>query len=623
MRPAAPLALLVLSLLLGGLAPHRSAAQDPPEPGIPTPPGPTREVPAPSAPVETPLRGVIASGHVLATRVGIGILRAGGNAFDAGLGTAMALKALRAGGTHWGGSAALVLYSARDGETMTRTGVGIAPAGFASGSGAPAGFASGGGAPPAGTTSERLPAAGQDPAAAALVPADVDVWLAVLARYGTLDFAGVSRGALEIAGADPAGPGRLIRYLTEAEQRARAAGASRIEAIRAARDAFYRGEPAQAADVFYRSQPGGVLRYKDLAGYAGKWLPPRESTYRGCRVRVPEGWSQGPVLVLMLNMLEGYDLKALGFNSAAYIHLLSQVIDLAMSDGRRYVGDPDFSLPSLALYSQEYAHERSGLIRADLAFQDMPPWGDPARMKGVAEGSPTRFAAAPGPDETPSAGTPGADILGVGAVPRSAGTCGSSLCAMDAEGNLLAMTLDGWEGEAGAGAGDVSAAIPGWGFGLVGGLHAFDPEPLAANSPAPGKRPRVAGVPVLVLRDGQPFLAMSAPGGERSAQAVLQVLVNIVDWGMSPEEALDQPRFGSENFVTAGASFNLHPAGLVVEDRVAPEVVQELEAMGHRVQTWRAWSEKAGVPTAVSRGPAGGPPAASVDVREAACTSEY
>lgn len=602
MKPAAAAAIL---LLLSTLA---AGAQEPPETAgaIPSPP---------SRPPILGTRGVVSSGHYLSTLAGIEVLRAGGNAFDAGVAAAMALKALRMDGGGWCGEAPVILYSARDGEVLTRTGAGTAPAEAAA----------------------RL-----QPGEGALVPADVDVWTAVLARYGTRAFADVARWALDIAengyplyrsqmerierdreailrrpanaglwypsGADRrprmgdpvVNPGlaRLLRYLIAAERKALEAGASRAEAIRFVRDAFYAGEPARAAEA------SGVLRYADMAGYEGKWAPALPATYREYEIRVPEGWTQGPALILMLNMLEGFDLQALGFNTPAYIHLLSQAADLAMADCRRYVGDPDFNPAPTALYSKEYAQERARLIRPDLAFADRPPWGDPVRLKAVAADWPA----------------PGA-VLGVaeraqGGEGESAPSGASSLSVADGQGNLFSMTVSGGQAETTAGAdaapgkgaaGSVTPLIPGWGFGLGGAMGEFDPGNGSANRPAPGKRPRLASVPMLVLKDGRPFLALSASGSGRAAQALLQVFLNIVVWGMDPQAAVDQPRFGGR--------IDRGPAGLNVEEPIPPETVRELEAKGQPVRVWRMGSSAAGAPAVTGHDPDSGLLTAAADER--------
>ena len=358
--------------------------------------------------------GVISSGHYLATQAGYDVLKAGGNAFDAGVAAGMALKVLKMDYAGWTGVAPLLVYSATEDRVLTRVGAGTSPAL---------------------ATLDYFLEHGKSPINNALIPADVDVWLAALDRFGTLSFSEAAQPALRIAEEGyhlykmqkrmiedhldgilafpynrdfwfPSGVGeqrlgdlmvntdlgRLIRYLMEAERQALAAGGSRSEGIRAARDAFYRGDPARDVDRFFREHEG-IVRYEDLAGYESRWEEPLGTSFNGYDVHTGAGWSQGPRIILMLNMLENYDLRALGYNTPEYIHLVSQVINLAMSDAHKYVGDPDFVPAPEGLYEKAYARERIGLIDETSAFQDMPPWGDPERMAAVADDAPTSFVA--------------------------------------------------------------------------------------------------------------------------------------------------------------------------------------------------------------------------------------
>ena len=589
--------------------------------------------------------GVISSGHYLATMAGYDVLKAGGNAFDAGVTAGMALKALKMDYAGWTGVAPLILYSAAEDRVITRVGAGTSPAL---------------------ATLDYFLEHGKSPINNALIPADVDVWLAALDRFGTLSFAEAARPAVRIAeegyhlykmqkwmiedqmegilafpyntdfwfpngvGEQRLGDlmvnadlGRLIRYMMEAERQALAAGGSRSDGIRAARDAFYKGDPARAVDRFFRDN-GGIVRYEDLAGYESKWTEPLGTNFHGYDVYTGDGWSQGPRIVLMLNMLENYDLRALGYNTPEYIHLISQVVNLAMADAHKYVGDPDFAEAPEGLYGKPYARERIGLIDAERAFQDMPPWGDPERMAAVADGAPESFADAGAPvygsalalvraasgarpgaamsDEAPGTGTAVAD-----ADPSTHSVDTSSLNVMDAEGNLFSLTeSDGHTS---------TPMIPGWGFGLGNRMGQFNLDPELANVMAPGKRPRNTNSPLLVMKDGQPFMGLSTPGGDQQLQSLLQVFLNVVVWGMSPEQAVDQPRFGSYNFPGTGSEVNRNPAVLYMEDRIPAETAEALRAMGHDVRSWGLWNWRACAPTVTWRDPETGVMIAAGDVR--------
>ena len=557
--------------------------------------------------------GVISSGHYLATQAGYDVLRAGGNAFDAGVTAGMALKALKMDYAGWTGVAPLVVYSAAEDRVITRVGAGTSPAL---------------------ATLDHFLEHGKSPVNNALIPADIDVWLAALDRFGTLSFSEAAEPTLRIAeegyhlykmqkwmiedqmdeilafqyngdfwfqngvGEQRVGDlmvnadlGRLIRYMMEAEGQALAAGASRSEGIRAARDAFYKGDPARDVDRFFREQ-GGIVRYEDLAGYESRWEEPLGTSFRGYDVYTGDGWSQGPRIILMLNMLESHDLRALGYNTPEYIHLISQVINLAMSDSHRYVGDPDFAPAPEGLYGKEYARERIRLIDDERAFQDMPPWGDPAAMTAVADGAPASFV---------MTGEDGGADGPAGSIDTS------SLNVMDAEGNLFSLTeSDGHT---------FTPMIPGWGFGLGNRMGQFNLDPELANVMAPSKRPRNTNSPLLVMKDGRPFMGLSTPGGDQQLQSLLQVFLNVVVWGMSPETALDQPRFGSYNFPPSGSEVNSTPALLRLEDRIPAETADALRAMGHDVEPWGLWNWRACAPTVTWRDPETGLMVAAGDVR--------
>ncbi|MEM1189720.1 MAG: gamma-glutamyltransferase [Pseudomonadota bacterium] len=564
--------------------------------------------------------GAVSTGHYLATLAGMEALKAGGNAFDAGVTAAMALKVTKMGYAGWTGVAPLILYSADEDRVITRVGAGTSPAA---------------------ATLERFLDEGKTPVNTALLPADVDVWLAALDRYGTIGFSQAAAPALEIAedgyhlykmqrwllqdqregvfrfpynetfwfqhgsGEQKLGQlmvnkdlGRLIRTMMDAESETLAAGGTRSEGIRAARNSFYAGEPARAVDAFFREHDG-LVTYDDLASYQGEWTEPLRTAFMGYEVFAGDGWSQGPRMILILKMLEGMDLKALGFNTPAYIHTLSQVINLAMADSHRYVADPDVVEIPPELYSREYAELRTGLIDQDEAFQDMPPWGDPVEMRPVAEDSPRSFIA--GPTSMRTAKTATFDT--------------SSLNVMDGDGNLFVMTESD---------GHLSTPmIPGWGFGLGARMEQFNLDPTLANVMAPGKRPRNTNSPLLVMKEGQPFMGLSTPGGDQQVQSLLQVFLNVVLWGMSPEQAVDQPRFGSYNFPGTGTEVNLNPARLNVEGRIPDATVQKLRELGHDVQLWGLWDWHACAPTLTYRDPETGVMSAAGDVRRETSSMAY
>ena len=568
-------------------------------------------------------RAVVATGNHLATLAGIFVFQDGGNAFDAGVAAAMAVKVTAFDLAGWSGVAPLILYSAKENKVLTRTGAGTAPAA---------------------ATLENYFEHNKDPARSCIVPADVDVWLAALDRFGTMSFERVVSYALSLAengyhlhhrqkfsidhrqdaiarwpynekywlqngrGRQTLGSlmvnkdlGKLIRYMVDAEKKALAEGKSRSEGIKAARDAFYKGEPARAVDRFFKEHLDGQMTYEDLAGYEGRWDEPLHTTYRGYDVYTCDAWSQGPRLILMLNMLEKFDLKALGYNTAEYIHVISQVINLAMSDSHKYFGDPNFVDIPEEIYSKEYAFKRARLIDMSNAHQDMPPWGDPVHMNNIHPDSPTSFKL-----EEP-VGAPEKDAMGLD--PMSGRNIWDTTClnVMDGEGNVFSMTES--DGHL------TTPLIPGWGFGLGNRGNQFNMNPELANVVAPGKRPRNTNTPFVIMKDGKPFMGLSLAGGDMQAQALMQIFLNVAEWGMTPQQAMDQPRFGSYNFPGTGTEVNLTPAQLKLEDRIPSETAQALARLGHDVQLWGLWDWHACAATVTYRDPATGIMIAAGDVR--------
>jgi gamma-glutamyltranspeptidase/glutathione hydrolase len=577
--------------------------------------------------------GVVSTGHYRATQVGMDVLKKGGNAFDAGIAAAMALKSMKMCIAGWTGVAPLVLYSAREGLVTTRIGVGPAPA--------------------KATLDyfiEHLPRAWSNPYNA-IIPADVDTWCATLARFGTISFEEAAQYTIEIAeegyhlyklqlgymgssfdvtkdwpynqefwwqhgeGNQKVGDpmvnkdlGKLVRYMVDAERRALAAGGTRSDGIWAARDAFYKGEPAKAVDKFYKEHLDGFITYEDMATFTDEWMKPIHTNYRGYDVYGSQV-TQGGLMILMLNMLENFDLKALGYNTPEYVHLINQVTNLAFSDRYRYMGDPDFVDVPKALYSKEYARERIKLIDMKKAFEDMPPWGDPRNMKNIDPDSPTVFIEYPHAraenlkkSELKLAHTgSSADVMD----PNT-----TSLNVMDAAGNLFSMT----ESDVQLG----SPWIPDWGFGIGARGLRFQIDPASGGVVAPHKRPRCTNIPYIVMKDGHPFMGLSTPGGDTQSTALLQIFLNVTEWGMDPQQAIDQPRFRTLNQVASNGEINGNPGVMGMEDRFPEETFKALEKLGHTVKHDGLWSSSHNGATVTYRDPETGLLVGAADVRREA-----
>ncbi|MCK4824112.1 gamma-glutamyltransferase, partial [bacterium] len=275
---------------------------------------------------------------------------------------------------------------------------------------------------------------------------------------------------------------KTLRLLVEAEQRALNNGLNRRAALKAARDVFYKGEIAQAIDKLYREN-GGLVRYDDLANYKGEWEKPVHTTYKGIDIYTVNTATQGPIMIEMFNMLENYDVKELGHNSTEYIHLLSQIINLAMSDRYHYYGDPNFVEIPNGLFTKEYAKELIKKIDPDKAQPEMPPKNDPYPFSTNLSSLDSYSNAVAALPETSE---------------ESGDTDTTFIAVMDKEGNCFAMTpSDGHIN---------TPLIPGYGFGLTTRGRRFMRVDGHPADIAPGKRPLNTTNPSVALKDGEPYM---------------------------------------------------------------------------------------------------------------------
>ncbi|HEX6465117.1 MAG TPA: gamma-glutamyltransferase, partial [Vicinamibacterales bacterium] len=351
-----------------------------------------------------------------------------------------------------------------------------------------------------------------------------------------------------------------LRALAAAEKAALAGGASREQAIDAGRDAFYKGSIARQMTAAVR-EGGGVMTDDDLASYRGKVEEPVSAPYRGYTVYKAGFWDQGPVLLQTLRILEGFDLRMMGAGSTDVIHTTVEAIKLAYADRDRYYGDPDFvRVPGDALLSAPYAAMRRRLIDPKHASLEQRP-GDPDRgaaLLDVASGT-----GGTGAIEPPGAGEP-----------REHGDT-TSIQAADADGNLFSATpSSGWI----LGGAFIAGAT---GVPMSNRMQAFHLDPSSPNVLAGGKRPRTTLTPSIVLKDGRPFLAIGTPGGDSQDQQILLVLLNIIDFGMDVQQAIDAPRVNSLHPVSSFDNHKPSPGVLEVESSLPPAVLEELKARGH------------------------------------------
>lgn len=349
-----------------------------------------------------------------------------------------------------------------------------------------------------------------------------------------------------------------LRELAAAEKKARG---KRDAKIRAVRKLFYQGSIARRIAEFSEKN-NGLIRYEDLAEFHAEQDQPKVGTYRGYEINKPGFWTQGPVMIEALNILEGFDLKAMGHNSPEYLHTLVETVKLAFADRDAHYGDPKFSrIPEETLLSKEYAAERRKLIDPQHASMEHRPGHIGKTPEPVSSGA-------------------------------AAGVVNDTTCVnvVDRWGNVFSATPSGaWLPSVIAG----DTGIP-----LSTRMQSFVMTEGHANQLAPGKRPRVTLSPTIVTRGGEFAFAMSTPGGDNQDQALLQVLLNLIEFGMTPQEAVEAPRFQTEHFYSSFGNHEFSAGRLTVEGRIPKATVEALSALGHKVTMAGDWSNSS-APTVI------------------------
>ena len=515
-----------------------------------------------------------------ATQAAVRILEAGGNAFDAAVAGQAVLALVDPANNGYGSDAFLLVFDASTRKVWS--------------------INAGGTAPRLATIEwyvqnqdGKLPV--DDGLLSATVPGVIDAWFTVLDRWGTMTFAQVLQPAIDVAeqgfplpgsvarsmGAAklkkyptsaklymPQGkapdPGsvfrnvdaaRLLRKLIEAERQS--GKKNRRTGLRAARDRFYKGDIAKAMAAF-SEQNGGLFRYDDFATYSAKVETPVSTNYRGYDIYKNPSASQGPAELFALNILEGFDVQTLGHNSASYIHTSAEALKLAFADREKYLADADFvQIPYEGLLSKKYAADRRALIDADKASLELRP-GDPTRFMRTSE----RLAR---PHHVTVAGD----------AEHSGDT--SYIAVVDKHRNMVSFE---------------PSLHDGWGTGLVMGdlgmiLNCrgdyFSLVPGEANALAPGKRPRSTLQSTLVMKDGLPFMVLGSPGGDDQVMRTMQTLMNMIDFGMDVQQAIEAPRWSTESFPASPFPHTMRPGHLAVESRIPEPVQQALTAKGHKL----------------------------------------
>ena len=379
---------------------------------------------------------------------------------------------------------------------------------------------------------------------------------------------------------------RSLRELAAVEKKNTRRG--RHAALESVRDYFYRG-PLGVRYCKAVEDAGGLLRPADLAAFRAEVEPAQMASYRGLDVYKVGFWSQGPVMLEALNLFETYDVRKLGHNTADYIHTLSEGLKLAFADRDRFYGDPRFvKVPGTELLSKDYARARRELIDSQKASLEQRP-GDPVNVRALSRM--TGQAANTNESQVPEAER------------ANDTTC---VNVIDAAGNVFSATPSGaWLPSFIAG----DTGIP-----ISSRLQSFLLVPGHPNELKPGKRPRITLSPTIVLRNGEPFAALSTPGGDNQDQALIQVLLTVVEFGMTPQEAVEAPRFDTLHFVSSFDDHRFQPGVLRVENRIDAAVVEELKRRGHKVELRPAF-EPASAPTIVIYNPGSRVIEAGADVR--------
>jgi gamma-glutamyltranspeptidase/glutathione hydrolase len=542
---------------------------------------------AATRPVVAGTQGVVAAGHPLVAMAGLRMLAAGGNAFDAAVaaGVAAAVVEPTASYTLCGECVALV-HDGRRGESFALSGQGGAPALATPGVFRDRGL-------------DRIPTGpGPDAHLSFTIPGAVDAYLTVLETLGTKSLGEVLAPAVHLAEhgfpmyedmhrllaipetrtqfevyppggsavfypggrapevgellVQPALAGTL-RRLVEAEARGRG---HRAAGIASARGRFYRGDIAATIGGF-SGRVGGLLRASDLGGYRARLEPPLRMTFAGREILGQGAWTQGPVLLQALGILASFDLRALGHNSAPYIHVVAEALKLAFADRERYYGD-DPDVPIAGLLAPAYGRARAALVRLDRATPGLPPPGDPRHGRAVVPG--------PRPD-VPAAGASAAPAVADGT---------THIAALDRDGNMICLTPSG-------GVFRKSAFVPELGCTLSTRSEMFVLEDGHPNALAAGKRPRTTLVSYLICEGGVPVMTVGCPGGDDQAQADLQLILNLLVWGMNPQQAVEAPRFATQTLINSFYPRVYRPGQLNVEPGIPARTRAELEALGHTV----------------------------------------
>jgi gamma-glutamyltranspeptidase/glutathione hydrolase len=552
------------------------------------------------------------TGKPLAATAGAMMFQKGGNPVDAAC-AMLAATSTMWDVLSWGGETQALIYNPRTRKVIAINALGVAPTG----------------ATPALYRSKGMAFPPEYGPLAAVTPGTPGGLLVMLAEYGRLSLREVLEPAIRMADGYPieeqtansierskarlkqwryssavmlphAGQGReapeageifrqadlaaTLRKLVEAEQQALRAGKSRRDAIMAAYDRFYKGDIAQEFVRGLREE-GGLVTLEDLASWRVKIEEPVMTTYRGIEVYKLQPWTQGPALLQALNILETFDVKAMGYNSTRYVHTLYQAMSLAFADRDFYYGDPAFppDEPIRGLLSKDYARQRARTINPERNDPRIKP-GDPYPFQGgtnpylallrVWPPPPPRAAAT---SDGGTASEPPQDAAALPAFDEAFTRGTTSIEAADTSGWVVSVTPSG---------GWIPAVIAGrTGIGVSQRAQQFvvDSADNPFNVIRPGQRPRVTLTPSLALKDGKPFLAFAVQGGDTQDQNLLQFFLNVVEFGMDVQEAVEAANINSYQMRNSFGDHETQPGRMTLRADTPPWVRRELREMGYRL----------------------------------------
>jgi len=541
-------------------------------------------------PVIRSTKGVISSGHYLTSMAGMRMLLNGGNAFDAIAAAGFAAAVIEPIASYsLAAEGVFMLYDAASDETLSLSGQGTAPGKATAEFYKSQGF-------------NRIPTGpGKDAHLSFTVPGIVAAYISLLERYGSMTIDEVLAPAIDYAengiphyeymlnrlknantatqfdNYPPGGwdvfydnrevpePGSTLvqpglANTLKAMSSAAVAG-DRLAGLKAARDVFYKGSVAKTI-VDSSASVGGILSMDDLASYEALFGQPVSSTFEGHEILGHDTWTQAPMVQQTLNLLEHFDLKAMGHNSPEYIHTITEALKLVFGDREAYYADPEYAeIPLDGLISKEYAAERVGLIDPERALPEQAAPGDPWKYSK-------------GKGQVPAAAGIAASSNGSSEDSNHEGT--THVSVIDNDGNMVCGTISG-------GAFVKSVFFPDLGCALSTRIEMFNCEEGHPNVVEPGKRPRTTLINYMARKDGKTVMTIGCPGGDNQAQANVQIILNTLVFGMDPQLAVEAPRFATQSVENSFFPHNYLPGRLDLEDGIAQSTADALSGRGHDI----------------------------------------